>query len=394
MNKQDRVKRLLGNVVVASTSVTVLVAAASFSPQFQATIYELTPFVDRLAFDIDVSAIDDDVQSTPLRIKLESQWDTLYQDITFGRQQGFIEALRPQQRYTFTIEQFQTLTWSSIVSETFSTRADVAQAAFLAIEETTHPLETTTSIMTQVFIQDSLPNADAWYVQLQQDTLTFTQPMSIGETTLYWDFEQVSNSLIEFSVLRLSGEQLQTIRTTTVAPQLYIDGSLTIFFPSLTTLHVEANIKGLFADHEWVIVLDNDEETLMFPNREDVHSITLSPGKLYQLSWLLYIEANTPALLLLATPIITLDNPLYSLQIININNDFHIEFQIPNLLIHEVELRVSFEAETIFIPLTYQDDGLWSAITPTALDASENLSLMIRLDVPYDYWIVFNTFTL
>ena len=210
-SRQEKVKRLMGNVVGAGASVAVVAAVASFTISVEASFLNVTVFQNRAFYQLEVREIVEiegsgeipedtpDPINTPVRLRVQNQWDDFFLPLIYGYNEGFIEPLRPNQQYTLTIELEQAISWSTLDSISFNTQPTNV-AVISDVIETTSPLNPLSQLSVSVLTQNGGTPPDAWTLVLTYGDTFIEQPLNVGENLI--NFENLShvNAPIELEV--------------------------------------------------------------------------------------------------------------------------------------------------------------------------------------------------
>lgn len=330
-SRSDKVKKLMGNFVGASASVAVVAAVASFSISVEAAFLDVTVFQNRAFYQLEVREIVEiegsgelpedvpDPVNTPVRLRVQNQWDDFSIPLIYGFNEGFIEPLRADQQYTLTIELQQAIGWSALDTITFDTDPETA-AVISTIQEETSPLNPLTTLTIEAFTQDGGIPASEWNLSLTYGDYSVIEPLTLGDNTLVFEDLDHVNAPIDVAVLATFESGIETITSRTVSPTEYVDGDLALSFPDLTTLRVETVQDDAFNEGTYHVRLTEaslppveylmDDVNLNIPN--------LTQGGTYHFEWLLrYLDENgsTREVLLHDQTIAPILTPIYVLSI-------------------------------------------------------------------------------
>ena len=214
LTRTEKMKRMASNFVGVTASVAVVATVASFSISVEAAFLDVTVFQNRAFYELEVNEIVEIVGSgeipeeapepinTPVRLRVQNQWDDFFLPLIYGYNQGFIEPLRPNQQYTLSIEIEQTLGWSTLDTYLFNTQPTNA-AVISEVLETTSPLDPITHLDVSVFTQNGGTPPIDWQLELRYGDTVINEPLVVGENQLRFENIDHVNAPIELSVVAL-----------------------------------------------------------------------------------------------------------------------------------------------------------------------------------------------
>lgn len=408
--KADKVKKLMGNFVGASASVAVVAAVASFSISVEANFIDVTVFQSKAFYQLEVREIVEiegsgdlpedapEPVNTPVRLRVQNQWDDFSLPLIYGYNEGFIEPLRADQQYTLTIEIQQAIGWSSLDVITFDTNPETA-AVISTIEETTSPLNPLISFDIDLYIQDGGIPADAWYLDLDYGDVSRRESLLVGDNTLtFTDLPHVNDDLT-LEIIAQFGEDEQSITSRVVRPTEYVNASLALAFPTLTTLEVSTVQDESFFESEYLVRLTQAERTpLEYPMDDTTLAIEeLTQGATYHFEWILrYTSMGAKKdVVLHEQTVLPIETPLYVLSIFDDEITQSIELTIDNDLdLDKVELIVetsSILAYTMNLISETDNARFYTLTLPERIPLETTLQLIITQADPYAYPITLQT---
>jgi hypothetical protein len=408
ISRSDKVKKLMGNFVGASASVAVVAAVASFSIRVEASFLDVTVFQNRAFYQLEVKEIVEiegsgslpeetpEPVNTPVRLRVQNQWDDFFLPLVYGYNEGFIEPLRPNQQYTLTIELQQAVAWSTLATRTFNTQPATA-AVISEVLETTSPLNPLLDLSVSLLTQDGGTPAEAWQLQLLYGDTTDTRSLVVGQNNLNFEALPHVNAPIVLNVIANFPNEQRLITSRTFTPTIYVDGHLDVFMPNLTTLTVNTSANTTLTNPSYTLTLTSEGlpplTQLITTGVNDFNNLT--QGVNYSLSWdILY--GNNQRVTLLTTPIQTILMPIFVLTINQSESGQSLTLTIDN--------DVAFESFAVFFILDnvmYQDRFVLVSTNPSAstytlqfdvvFPPNLTLTLVGRLDAPYAYPITLQT---
>ena len=410
-SKADKVKKLMGNFVGASASVAVVAAVASFSISVEANFIDVTVFQSKAFYQLEVREIVEiegsgelpedapEPVNTPVRLRVQNQWDDFSIPLIYGYNEGFIEPLRADQQYTLTIELQQAIGWSSLDVMTFDTDPETA-AVISMIEETTSPLNPLISFDIEVFAQDGGIPADAWYLDIDYGDISQREPLMLGDNTLtLTDLPHVNDDLT-LAVIAQFGEESRSITSRVVRPTEFVDGSIDLSFPSLTTLQVSTTQDSRFFESSYLVRLTQDELAPVEYTMDDVNLAieNLIQGATYHFEWLMRYTSQGARkdVVLYEQTILPIVTPLFVLSVLNDESSPSIELTIDkDLILDKVELIIEHntQAESFDMTLLSESDAafFYTLSLPQPIPLQATLQLVITQAAPYDYPITLQT---
>jgi hypothetical protein len=408
MSRSDKVKKLMGNFIGASASVAVVAAVASFTIRVEASFLDVTVFQNRAFYQLEVNEIVEiegsgslpeetpEPVNTPVRLRVQNQWDDFFLPLVYGYNEGFIEPLRPNQQYTLTIELQQAISWSTLATRTFNTQPATA-AVISEVLETTSPLNPLLDLSVSLLTQDGGTPADAWQLQLVYGATNEIKPLVVGQNNLNFTELPHVNAPIELNVIAVFPNEERIITSRTFTPTIFVDGQLDLFMPNFTTLTVNTTANTTLANPSYVLTLSSEGlPTLSQTVTTGVNQFTnLIQGLDYRLIWEILYD-NNQRVTLMTTPIQTILTPIFVLNIyqtetgqeltLTIDNDvafesFAIFFTIDNVLYQDFFTLVSSNASASTYTLQFD----------VTFPPNLTLTLVGRLDAPYAYPITLQT---
>ena len=411
-SRSDKVKKMMGNFVGASASVAVVAAVASFSISVEANFIDVTVFQNRAFYQLEVREIVEiegsgelpedapEPVNTPVRLRVQNQWDDFSIPLLYGFNEGFIEPLRADQQYTLTIELQQAIGWSSLDTLTFDTDPETA-AVISDILETTSPLNPLTSLTINAFTQDGGVPASSWDLSLSYGDTQETRSLTVGDNTLTFSDLPHVNAPIDVAIIATFADGPQTITSRQVLPTEYVDASLDLSFPTLTTLAITTEQDDSFLNGTYSVRLTDDETTpLTYPMTDlDLIIENLTQGASYHLEWLLTYELPTgesKTIVLHEQTIVPIITPIYVLAINDIEGGQSLTLTIDrDLDIVRTTwngIRNGNDVSYVFDLVTTTDNALTFTLnTDFTFDLNSVWTLEITQASPYDYPITLQT---
>ncbi len=395
-SRQEKVKRLMGNVVGAGASVAVVAAVASFTISVEASFLNVTVFQNRAFYQLEVREIVEiegsgeipedtpDPINTPIRLRVQNQWDDFFLPLIYGYNEGFIEPLRPNQQYTLTIELEQAISWSTLDSISFNTQPTNA-AVISDVIETTSPLNPLSQLSVSVLTQNGGTPPDAWTLVLTYGDTFIEQPLNVGENLI--SFENLShvNAPIELEVFAVLPEESKSMTRRVYEATEYVEGDIQIRFPTLTTLQVDTTKATTLPNASYDVRLTTEGQvSRTFEATNDSMNLDdLVQGETYFFEWMMTYQTNVNTfkeVVLFAQNIIPILTPIYVVSIypqdvgqrldVTIDTDLAIEslsiqgeqagvfFDLPLTLIQETPSALTYRLDTEMV----FEDGITFAL--------------------------------
>ncbi len=395
-NRKDKLKRLMNNFVGATASVAVVATVASFSISVEAYFLDVTVFQNRAFYQLEVNEIVEIVGSgdvpedtpepinTPVRLRVQNQWDDFFLPLIYGYNEGFIEPLRPNQQYTLTIELQQTVGWSTLDSYLFDTEPTNA-AVISEVIETTSPLNPLSQLSVSVLTQNGGTPPDAWTLVLNYGDTLIEQPLNVGENVI--NFENLShvNAPIELEVFAVLPEETKSMTRRVYEATEFVDGEIEIRFPTLTKLQVETTKATTLPNASYDVRLTTEGQVsrTFEASNDSINLDDLVQGETYFFEWILTYQTNVNSfkeVVLFAQNIIPILTPIYVVSIypqeigqrleVTIDTDLSIEslsiqgeqdgmpFDLPLALIQETPAALTYRLDTEMV----FEDGITFAL--------------------------------
>jgi hypothetical protein len=330
-SRSDKVKKMMGNFVGASASVAVVAAVASFSISVEANFIDVTVFQNRAFYQLEVREIVEiegsgelpedapEPVNTPVRLRVQNQWDDFSIPLIYGFNEGFIEPLRADQQYTLTIELQQAIGWSALDTRIFNTAPETA-AVISDILETTSPLNPLTSLTIHAFTQDGGVPATSWDLVLTYGDVEETRPLLVGDNSITFNDLPHVNAPIDVAIIATFEDGPRTIRTRQVQPTEFLDASFDLSFPTLTTLAINTKQDTSFLNGFYSVRLTENETTpLTYPMTDlDLIIENLTQGVSYHVEWLFTYTlptGQTKTIVLHEQTVLPIVTPIYVLTI-------------------------------------------------------------------------------
>ena len=387
LTRTEKMKRMAGNFVGVTASVAVVATVASFSISVEAAFLDVTVFQNRAFYELEVNEIVEVVGSgeipeeapepinTPVRLRVQNQWDDFFLPLIYGYNQGFIEPLRPNQQYTLSIEIEQTLGWSTLDTYLFNTQPTNA-AVISEVLETTSPLDPITHLDVSVFTQNGGTPPTDWQLELRYGDTVINEPLVVGENQLRFENIDHVNAPIELSVVALFETSSEIFATRTVEPTIFVDGDITLAFPSLTTLaiHTRKTVSLPGATFQFKMTEEGQLSTTQNGENDLVEFTNLNQGQAYFFEWIIRYQDSLNAfkdVVLFSQTITPILTPIYVISVydqdngqvleVTIDRDVEIEtlsiqgeqngnlFNLPFTLVQETNNALTYRLETDFM---------------------------------------------
>jgi hypothetical protein len=305
LSNSEKAKRLLRNVVGAGTSVAVVAAVASFAIRVEASFMNVTVFQNRAFYQLEVKEIVElegsgevpeempEPVNTPVRLRVQNQWDDFFLPLMYGYNEGFIEPLRPNQQYTLTIELEQAISWSTL--DTFLFTTDPTNAAIITeIIETTSPLNPFTQLSVNVLTQNGGTPPREWILALTYGETSIERTLPVGESVVTFENLPHVNAPIELEVLAVLADETKSMTKRVYEASEFVQGDIELSFPTLTSLAIKTTKQTSLPNPTYQVRLTQENQpTKTFQASEAVVTIdNLIQGASYGLEWILSYETN------------------------------------------------------------------------------------------------------
>lgn len=412
LSSSSKAKRLMGNVVGAGTSVAVVAAVASFAISVEASFINVTVFQNRAFYQLEVREIVEiegsgelpedmpEPVNTPVRLRVQNQWDDFFIPLIYGYNEGFIEPLRPNQQYTLSIELEQAISWSTL--DTFLFTTNPTNAAIISeMIETTSPLDPFTQLAVNVLTQNGGNPPSDWKLTLSYGETLIERPLSVGENLVTFEDLPHVNAPIELEVLAVFPEETTSMTKRVYEASEFVEGDIQLSFPSLTTLAIATSKATTLPSPTYQVRLTPvGQPAVVFQANEDQFTIdNLIQGQPYLFEWLLTYQINvnqTKDVLLYSQTIIPILTPIYVLSVYPDAMGQIIEVTIDKDLAIE-SLSIQGQQDDIFfnLPLTLVQETnaayLYRLTTEMVFTTGIEFALVLTQSAPFAYPITLQT---
>lgn len=413
ISSQNKIKRLMGQVVGVSAGATVVIAtAAAVSISLQATFIDVTVFEDKAFYQLEVIetvTVSEEgeapevveTEAETVRLRVQNQWDDISIPLMYGFNEGFIEPLRSNQDYTLTIEVQRALGWTTLDTYFFNTTPKtVATISELAFDTTSiNPLmDLNLSVLTQKAASDDV----SFYGKVISPTVDVTFDLELGENNVqFTDLSHRNETLtVEIYASGSNGPRLLTTRQAKT-PE-FISASIDFSFSSLTTLNIDANLDTTSFENMTYGVrlyqLDALIDTFNFTNNGLLTIENLIANNDYSVEWYFSYTLDSKRVEVvidqyLIRPIIM---PLFVLDIQTVGQQQRIGLTIDKELIYQ-SIQLLYRDATRLETFSFTIDkvgtttDLYQLVVPFLFTSNSELTLIITQPSPLDYPIVLRT---
>lgn len=413
ISNQNKIKRLMGQVVGVSAGATVVFAtAAAVSISLQATFIDVAVFEDRAFYQLEVietvtvseegeASEVVETEAETVRLRVQNQWDDISIPLLYGYNEGFIEPLRSNQDYTLTIEVERALGWTTLDTYFFNTTPKTVATISNPVFSTTsiNPLmDLELNILTQKAANDEV----TFYGTVLSPTIEVTFDLDLGENLVSLpDLSHRNETLIvEIYASGSTGPTLLTTREFKT-PE-YINASIDFSFPTLTTLNIDADLDtSSFENINYGIRLYQGEtlvNTFIFNSGGMLTIENLVENNDYSVEWYFsyQIGSGRKEVLIDQYEIRPIAMPLFVLDIQNVGQqqrlgltiDKDLEYQSIQLLYRDA---TRLETFSFTIDQVGTTTDLYRLVVPFLFTANSELTLIMTQPSPFDYPIVLRT---
>lgn len=407
---QNKIKRLLQNFVGASASVAVVTTVAATNVNIEANFINVTLIENRAYYELNVvepvievtdsSGANPEPMVAELRLNVTNQWDEFSYPLTFGYNAGWIESLRPQQAYTLAIEVNQGSNWRTLATYPLSART-VTAAVIDSLEFVTTPLSTTGTIFASINTQVGARPVDRWEAYFAYGENTYQILLPLGNAQVEIPNVPHINEAISLTVTGYDQDTIVIETSTQLTPMPYVNASMQIAMPTLTTLSLSFNRDLSLTNSQYGVTLTiEDASSSDYLVTDDTLLIdNLQQGETYTLAWWLQYQssANETETLILSTQLIrVLQTPVYVLSIAPLGQGTMLRLNFEhNLDLTAIFLTIDDEVEPLPFILMETTDTLliYELYLMTPLAEGTELTLTLVQAEPHDYPISFLSFT-
>jgi hypothetical protein len=412
LSNSEKAKRLLRNVVGAGTSVAVVAAVASFAIRVEASFMNVTVFQNRAFYQLEVKEIVElegsgevpeempEPVNTPVRLRVQNQWDDFFLPLMYGYNEGFIEPLRPNQQYTLSIELEQAVSWATL--DTFLFTTDPTNAAIITeIIETTSPLNPFTQLSVNVLTQNGGTPPREWILALTYGETSIERTLPVGESVVTFENLPHVNAPIELEVLAVLADETKSMTKRVYEASEFVQGDIELSFPTLTSLAIKTTKQTSLPNPTYQVRLTQENQpTKTFRASEAVVTIdNLIQGASYGLEWILSYETNENQfkdVVLYSRTIIPIPTPIYVLSVYTETIGQVLEVTIDNdLAIESLSIQGVQNGITINLPFTFVQETnaafFYRLTTDVVFEKGVTFALVLTQPAPFDYPITLQT---
>jgi hypothetical protein len=412
LSNSEKAKRLLRNVVGAGTSVAVVAAVASFAIRVEASFMNVTVFQNRAFYQLEVKEIVElegsgevpeempEPVNTPVRLRVQNQWDDFFLPLMYGYNEGFIEPLRPNQQYTLSIELEQAISWSTL--DTFLFTTDPTNAAIITeIIETTSPLNPFTQLSVNVLTQNGGTPPREWILALTYGETSIERTLPVGESVVTFENLPHVNGAIELEVFAVLANETKSMTKRVYEASEFVQGDIELSFPTLSSLAIETTKQTTLPNPTYQVRLTQENQpTRSFQASETVVTIdNLIQGASYDLEWILSYQTNENQfkdVVLYSRTIIPIPTPIYVLSVYTETIGQVLEVTIDNdLAIESLSIQGVQNGIPINLPFTFVQETnaafFYRLTTDIVFEKGVTFALVLTQPAPFDYPITLQT---
>ena len=412
LSNSEKAKRLIRNVVGTGASVAVVAAVASFAIRVEASFMNVTVFQNRAFYQLEVKEIVEiegsgeipeempEPVNTPVRLRVQNQWDDFFLPLMYGYNEGFIEPLRANQQYTLTIELEQAVSWSTL--DTFLFTTDPTNAAVISeVIEITSPLNPFTQLSVNVLTQNGATPPTDWKLALTYGETLIERSIPVGESVITFENLPHVNVAIELEVFAVLPTETKSMTKRVYEASEFVEGDIQVSFPNLTTLAIETRKQTTLANPTYKVRLTQEGQpvTTYQANQDLITIENLVQGALYVMEWILTYQPNVGTMkdvVLYSQNILPIPTPIYVLSVYTEASGQVLEVTIDNDLPIET-LSIQGDQNGTLINLSFtliQETNaafFYRLTTDFVFEKGIQFALVLIQPAPYDYPITLQT---
>jgi hypothetical protein len=412
LSNSEKAKRLIRNVVGTGASVAVVAAVASFAIRVEASFMNVTVFQNRAFYQLEVKEIVElegsgempeempEPVNTPVRLRVQNQWDDFFLPLMYGFNEGFIEPLRPNQQYTLTIELEQAVSWSTL--DTFLFTTDPVNAAVITdIIESTSPLNPFTNLSVNVLTQNGATPPIDWKLALTYGEASIERTIPVGESVVTFEDLPHVNGAIELEVFTVLPNETKSMTKRVYESSEFVQGDIQLSFPTLRSLAIETTKATTLPNPTYQVRLTQEgQPAMIYQASQDVVTIdNLIQGATYNLEWLLTYQTNVNQfkdVVLYSQTILPIATPIYVLSVYKEVSGQVLEVTIDNdLAIESLSIQGVQNGTLINLPFTLVQETnaafFYRLTTDFVFEKGIQFALVLTQPAPYDYPITLQT---
>lgn len=293
---QSKVGQIFQNSVAATTSVAVVVVATPLFDNVNAQFIELRLLENQIYYEVEILESvgeEQEPNGRPLRLIVESQWETIEVELEYGLNQNVLTGLRPNAQYTFTVQMDKGLVWNTLVSERVQTESELAgvigPASTLASFEGR-------DVTMNIFAQAGGVEIQFYqFVVIEDGQAIITLPVVEGEQTINFNLPPANKSFeIQLQAITANSE-LVTLDSRAFNPKAIFNSTLDASYIYPHQILIQPTIvPDAFIDAQYRLILKQDN--LVFENIPITDDLLLevSPDTNYTLEWVaVYTDPRT-----------------------------------------------------------------------------------------------------
>ena len=293
---QGKVGQVFQNTVAATTSVAVVVVATPLFDNVTAEFVELRLLENQIYYEVEVlEAVGEEQEANgrPLRLIVESQWETIEVELNYGLNQNVLNDLRPNAQYTFTVQMDKGIVWTTLISERVRTESELAGIVGPA---TTIPSVAQRDVSLNVFAQAGGVEVQFYqFVVIEDGQAIITLPVEEGEQTVNFQLP-AANKSFEFQLQAITQtSELITLDQRAFNPKAIFNSTVNISYLYPHQFLIQPTfIADAFIEPQYRMVLKENGIVLEnIPVTSDL-VLNVSPETTYTLEWVaVYMDPRT-----------------------------------------------------------------------------------------------------
>lgn len=293
---QGKVGQIFQNTVAVTTSVAVVVVATPLFDNVNAQFIDFKLFENQIYYEVEVlESIGEEQEPNgrPLRLIIESQWETIEVELEYGLNQNVLTGLRPNAQYTFTVQMDKGVIWNTLVSQRVQTKSELAGVIGPA---STFASSEGREISMDIFAQAGGVEVQFYqFVVIEEGQAIITLPVVEGEQTINFSLPPANKSFeVQLQAITAQSE-LITLDSRPFNPKAIFSSTMDASYLYPHQFLIQPTIvPDAFIEAQYRLVLKQDQLVIENIAVTDDLLLVVSPNTTYTLEWVVvYTDPRT-----------------------------------------------------------------------------------------------------
>lgn len=293
---QGKVGQIFQNTVAATTSVVVVVVATPLFDNVNAQFIELKLLENQIYYEVEILESvgeEQEPNGRPLRLIVESQWETIEVELEYGLNQNVLTGLRPNAQYTFTVQMDKGVIWNTLVTQRVQTESELAgvigpTSTFASFEGR--------EVSVNIFAQAGGVEVQFYqFVVIDDGQAIITLPVVEGEQTINFNLPPANKSFeVQLQAITAQSE-LITLDSRPFNPKAIFSSTMDASYLYPHQFLIQPNIvPDAFIEAQYRLVIKQDQLVIENIAVTDDLLLEVSPNTAYTLEWIVvYTDPRT-----------------------------------------------------------------------------------------------------